>query len=119
METPSGDSERLLLVAVLVRAVEDITLSYRMVSDEQRTALWWVKNWKERHFKIPFSFPWVCEHLDLDPYEMRKNILGSTKLCVPIKKYKNSYSTKLAREIVNQKFDIFEHPTPIFLSRRK
>lgn len=78
MPDPSDISgERSLLCSVLVRAISDFVASK---GEDRRTARRWLRAWKEIDFKRPFSFPWVCTELDLDPYALRNLLLNELEV---------------------------------------
>ena len=40
-----------------------------------RNARAWIEHWKLSDQETPFSFPWVCLHLELCPYETSRKML--------------------------------------------
>jgi hypothetical protein len=75
--------ERDLLSSVLLRAVLDYIRSSPLAIDPkwQRDA----KQWFDSEERTPFSFIWVCEHLDLEPAEILKLIESFVKDDIKIK----------------------------------
>lgn len=68
-----------LIYAVLERGVLDACGVVFGSEKEQKqrdkdNAKWWLFDWKDGDEKIPFSFPWICIELDLDPAEKRQTI---------------------------------------------
>lgn len=68
--------ELTLIGAVLIRAVSDCLGASPTTRDEKRKSLNWVTTWEIGDRKEPFTFPWVCEQLELCPNEIRKTILS-------------------------------------------
>lgn len=59
-------SERALLLAIIERALAD--LSSRIVKHASTSTEWIFHSWDPSYqYHTPFSFPWTCEQLDLDP----------------------------------------------------
>lgn len=75
--------EKLLLFAILERAIADASGVTGDIWRKQRgefestvlKARRWLKLWTEFDFEKPFTFPWVCMHLDVCPYELRARIM--------------------------------------------
>jgi hypothetical protein len=63
--------ERDLITAVLVQAIKDY-LSKNMALRKQ------AEHWFERQGEEPFSFPWCCRQLDVDPSRTLGKIRGMT-----------------------------------------
>lgn len=76
-----GKQERSLLFALLERAVLDAA-GQRLNCQEGestsentiRDAREWLLDWEEGDFHEPYSFCWVCEHLDLCPQLVRDGL---------------------------------------------
>lgn len=68
-------NERVLLLAILFSAIEDVATVTHTSTRLKKDAVIWVDDWAEPDYKIPFTFPWVCSELDLDAHSMRERIL--------------------------------------------
>ena len=64
--------ERNLLAAVLARAICDAFGSAHCDRHEIRSARQWL--FGQLAPKRPFSFAWVCLHLDLDPISLQESL---------------------------------------------
>lgn len=73
-ETVSQSPERSLLVALLRRALFDF---FGGSSAERDAAKEWML--EATSSDVPFSFGWVCDHLDMDAERVRKYVF-QTKL---------------------------------------
>jgi hypothetical protein len=67
-----------LLLAILNRAAMDVTSGLMCSSKEKREAMCWIKNWEYDTYYEPYSYPWICEHLGIDPGRTRDIILSYT-----------------------------------------
>lgn len=67
-----------LLLAVLNRAAMDVTSGLMCSTKEKREALSWITNWEYSTSYAPYSYPWICEHLGIDPGRTRDIILSYT-----------------------------------------
>lgn len=83
MKDYEARGERLLIFAVLERAIADagnccadITCA---ISNERihavKRAQRWIRVWRARDFERPYTFPWICIHLGVDPYVLRKALI--------------------------------------------
>jgi hypothetical protein len=78
-KTNCGTPEKALIAAVMIRAIQDYTRMHvrrktrsRMVAEaDTGSAEWWIF---EEESTGPYSFFWICEHLDLDPEKCRRRI---------------------------------------------
>lgn len=68
-------SEKKLLVALLCRAVIDITDPDTSCFDDKGGWLADAYRWISADESNPFTFKWVCEHLELDPDRLRNHLL--------------------------------------------
>lgn len=68
-----------LLLAVLNRAAQDVANGLMCSTREKREALCWITNWDNSDYAQPFSYPWICEHLNLEPARTRDIILDFAK----------------------------------------
>lgn len=72
----AGVPERALLAAVLERAILDATGNitghsvYKTKSDTRLEATNWLSNWNEADTETRFTFPWICQELDLCPHRV-------------------------------------------------
>lgn len=68
----NGTPEQKLLVAILVRAVQDLFVPANGISSFARldSYRWFLSSRKNR-----FSFYWICRHLDIDPANARAEII--------------------------------------------
>lgn len=66
--------ERNLLAAVLARAICDAFGTAHCERHVVRSARQWL--FGKLLPKKPFSFAWVCMHLDLDPIELQRSLRG-------------------------------------------
>ena len=69
----AGVPERALLAAVLERAILDATgnvTGHDDKSDARRDATNWLSNWTEADTETRFTFPWICQHLDVCPHRV-------------------------------------------------
>jgi hypothetical protein len=76
METP----ETSLLIAILERAILDYAGNYKEPwrrKNIKAEAESWLFEWDDEDTAIehPFSFPWVCEQLNLNPSEVLKGMV--------------------------------------------
>jgi len=73
--------ERALISAMILRAISDILyVGKHELPASKRTARAWIVNWTSTDTEhTPFSFPWCCYHLDLDPTLLRDLILTKTR----------------------------------------
>jgi hypothetical protein len=71
-----GSPERLLLLAILERAILDF-VGNDVKEMEQATE--WIFGDSEELAASPFSFAWVCKELDLDSVRVAKMIKGMPK----------------------------------------
>lgn len=76
LDDPRG--ELRLLASLLVRAVSDYYGLGGVERHIRREATKWLFNWKPFHHKIPFTFPWICDHLNACPNTIKKNLLSKT-----------------------------------------
>lgn len=67
-------AERNLLAAVLARAICDAFGTAHCERHVVRSARQWLFGKLEP--KEPFSFAWVCIHLDLDPLQLQDSLRG-------------------------------------------
>lgn len=69
--------ERRLLAAILLRVIWDINnnRSLTVTYCERNESIRWTKLWCARDYDRPFTFPWICSHLDLDPKVVRKALI--------------------------------------------
>lgn len=65
-----------LLLAVLNRAAMDVTSGLMYSSKEKRDAINWITYWDTGEAPEPYSYPWICEHLNIDPARTRDLILS-------------------------------------------
>ena len=65
---------RTLYAAVLARAICDAFSTTYVAHEIRREANAWLLFWEEKDRLEEFTFPWVCEHLDLDPINLRKTL---------------------------------------------
>jgi len=72
----TGSPERRLILAVLERAMLDLAGNNRKDSEEAEA---WIFNPPTETPYPEFSFPWVCEQLDLDQTEISKQIKAMPK----------------------------------------
>ncbi len=72
----TGSPERRLILAVLERAILDYVGNDRREIDEAEA---WLFGELENDLFAPFSFPWVCQQLDLDMKEIAKTIAAMPK----------------------------------------
>ena len=63
--------ERGLLTGVLRRAIWDYLGSD---GSESRDAEYWIFKHSGNRLRLEFSFTWICEHLNLDPQQVRASI---------------------------------------------
>lgn len=63
--------ERALILAMLERAAADLTSAVR---EDRVAAKAWVCHWSSDDIEIPFTFPWCCEALDLEPHHVMRAI---------------------------------------------
>lgn len=83
-----GIPERALLLAILHRAVEDaICDRWGIYQHIRREARYWLLDWREFDRNEPFTFPWICIHLDLDPEAARETILQAVRAKKELKLY--------------------------------
>jgi len=84
---PNGEQpERQLVAAMLVQVWEDMRFgrdkeanyrhNARVAQHQLQHSRSWVINWTHDDFETPFTFPWCCLMLDIDPYFLRERILG-------------------------------------------
>jgi len=77
-----NQGEKLLLFAVLERAIADAGNccfdlwkgepgSRRLAVERARE---WILEWQEKDFDIPWTFPWVCTHMELCPYTLKNTL---------------------------------------------
>lgn len=69
LDETSPSPERSLLVALLRRALFDF---FGGSASEKDAARDWI--FDEDSEEEPFSFPWVCAYLDMDPERVRKYV---------------------------------------------
>ena len=72
---PFALGESKLLVALLHRALADAVGADRFHERHVRSARQWIFLWTESDRLKEWSFPWVCEHLLLDPALLRDQVL--------------------------------------------
>ena len=74
-------AERGLLAAMLLRAISDyVYIGNHELPCHKRTAKIWIMHWDISDMEnTPFSFPWICYHLDLDPTLLKDLILTKTR----------------------------------------
>lgn len=65
-----------LVLGILNRAALDAVSTVSYMGKERREAIWWITDWFDYGPIEPWSFPWVCEHLDLCPHKTRDSILS-------------------------------------------
>lgn len=66
--------ERACLAAILERALLDScgsTISKNRREELTQKARYWVLEWGESDYEVPFTFPWICAHLDVCPRRVR------------------------------------------------
>ncbi len=63
--------EQRLLAAILYRAYEDLTRPINLAKCHKEAALDW---FFDDESKEEFSFLWLCEHLDLNPAAIRRDL---------------------------------------------
>lgn len=80
-----------LVLAVLNRAALDCVCTTECNAKERREARWWVSEWYIEGPQAPWSFPWVCEHLGLQPEKTRDTILTFTGVPYEKKTKKHNY----------------------------
>ena len=67
--------EMRLLAAILCRTIQDINGSEAFCSTlEYRDAVVWARCWEDDDYLTPWSFPWVCQGLNLCPVILRDAI---------------------------------------------
>lgn len=69
--------ELSMLTACLERAILDATgntCGPDKDGKERCAAIRWIFIWRRSDYYPEFSFPWVCQHLDLCPYTVKKLI---------------------------------------------
>ena len=71
-----GSPERLLLLAILERAILDYVGNDAKELDQATT---WIFGADDELSAEPFSFAWVCKELDLDPLRVAKMIEAMPK----------------------------------------
>lgn len=96
-----ASAEKLLLLAILLTAIEDVATLNHKSSNLQKDAVLWVDCWDNHDHKYPYTFPWVCIELDLDPYSMRERIIES-------REFDKFFKTIRARNISNFVRSIFQ-----------
>lgn len=72
----NGIPERCLLGAILERAIWDVV--GRASIEDRKAAIRWFNNRKPGDEGTPFSFPWICEHLEVNEDYIRKTVLSKT-----------------------------------------
>lgn len=69
---------KALLYAILERAVLDYKgkheSKYWLTAHYARDAKRWLFAWRAKDLEKPFTFPWICINLDLDPYSTQSKI---------------------------------------------
>lgn len=70
-----ASSEKLLLLAILLTAIEDVATLTHGSTRLQKDAVLWADCWDNHDHKYPYTFPWICIELDLDPHSMRERII--------------------------------------------
>jgi len=99
--------EKALLIEILRRAINDfvwhcgLKRSDAKTHEIQRSARLWLFG-PERHPLTPFSFHWICQHLDQCPRTIRKRVLCLAKT---LKKEKHS----LSKPLTCKRVDLHEH----------
>lgn len=77
-------AERDLLSAILMRAIADVVGDATLTKSEITKARRWMflhKKMPSDLESIPFTFPWICLELGLDPNKIRTGLLrGKIKL---------------------------------------
>jgi hypothetical protein len=70
-----------LAQAIIERAVLDAagstavgTISRKTGKQAKEAAREWLFEWTEEDEEIPFTFPWLCVHLERDPIEVSRRI---------------------------------------------
>jgi hypothetical protein len=79
-----------LLMAVLERAILDaLSPPTDLISQEakQRARFWIADIDTDSDNKEPFSFDWICEALDINPYSLRIALTNGTLVSTPLKKW--------------------------------
>lgn len=72
--------ERALLLAMLERAIVDAAKPIKGVAREtRREALQWVKYSHPSDINTPFTYLWVCSHLEICPHKLREYALECIK----------------------------------------
>jgi hypothetical protein len=72
----AGVPERALLAAVLERAILDATGNvtghsvYSAKPELRLEATNWLSNWSDPDTETKFTFPWICQELDLCPHRV-------------------------------------------------
>lgn len=66
--------ERLLILAILRRAILDCALSQkRTLIKHQKTVIYWeVQQWMRSPSMVPFSFLWCCDMVNANPDTVRE-----------------------------------------------
>lgn len=62
--------ERALLAAILERAILDATgnvTGHDHKGNIRLEATNWLSNWNDEDSEVRFTFPWICQHLELCP----------------------------------------------------
>lgn len=70
--TRKSSPEIKLLVNVMLRAIHD----YVEGQEHSRDAEEWIMYGRYHDADVPFTFPWVCRHLDYDPGACRAAIVA-------------------------------------------
>jgi len=83
LEHPKGVQipEKVLLIEILKRAINDLlghfgdAQKYKGKNPLYLDAKRWIFKPINQYYQEPFSFAWVCYHLEQDPKEVRKRIM--------------------------------------------
>lgn len=68
--------EKRLLAGILQRAILDAAGATSVITgDERKRAFQYILRWEGTFRPAPFTFPWICEHLNQDPYLVRCNLI--------------------------------------------
>ena len=86
------NSEIRLIIAILLRSLFDLYDKNKIV---RRKAVHFVSHWTIRDVERPYSFPWLCDNLNVCPYTLRKKLF-TTDFKVSLKQHRNSYSSLVA-----------------------
>ena len=75
MEDPAN--LRTICAAVIARAICDAYGKAVIDKNVRREAKYWIERWdKTSDLLSEWSFPWVCQHIDIDPVVLRRTLLA-------------------------------------------